>query len=218
MKKIKIFLASSNELENERRQFEIEIYRKTKMWFDKGIFLHLDVWEDLSARLTKKGSQNEYNKLIEEADIFILLAHSKVGMYTAEEFRVAFGQFQILEKPFIYTYFKEIHSDNQDSLDEFKNELETLKHYYSYFTDFHDLWNQFNKELDRLAMRAPNKHFEGEKPNLFNEKNVVRGDIKNVGSIRIGDNITTNSSNYQKKNVFEGNVDGADNFIVGDGH
>jgi len=55
MKKIKIFLASSNELKPEREQFEIEIYRKCKSWFDKGIFLYLDIWEDMSARLSLTG-------------------------------------------------------------------------------------------------------------------------------------------------------------------
>ena len=43
MRKIKIFLASSNELKAEREKFEIEIYRKCKAWFDQDIFLHLDI-------------------------------------------------------------------------------------------------------------------------------------------------------------------------------
>ena len=52
MKKIKIFLASSAELKPEREQFEIEINRKNKAWFDKDIYLHLDVWEDLSIKIS----------------------------------------------------------------------------------------------------------------------------------------------------------------------
>ena len=55
MKKITLFLASSAELKPEREQFEIEIYRKCKAWFDRDIFLHLDVWEDLSARMAAEG-------------------------------------------------------------------------------------------------------------------------------------------------------------------
>lgn len=82
MKKITLFLASSNELKAEREQFEIEIYRKCKAWFDKGIFLYLDIWEDLSARMAAEGSQSEYNKKVQAADLFILLVYSKVGMYT----------------------------------------------------------------------------------------------------------------------------------------
>ena len=106
MKKVKIFLASSAELKEERQLFEIEIYRKCKAWFEKGIFLHLEIWEDMSAKMSASGrSQSDYNEVIKECDILILLAYTKVGIYTAEEFEVAHGQFRKTEKPFIFTYF-----------------------------------------------------------------------------------------------------------------
>ena len=151
MKKIKIFLASSNELHSEREYFERKIYRKCKDWIDRGIFLHLDIWEDLSTRISTTGSQSEYNKSVQTSDLFVLLAHTKVGMYTAEEFTTAFGQFQSTQKPFIFTYFKT--SDGvttDDSLAEFHQKLKDLKHFYSSFTDENNLWGQFNEELDRL--------------------------------------------------------------------
>jgi hypothetical protein len=150
MKKIKLFLASSKELKPEREQFELEIYRKCKAWFDKDIFLHLDIWEDLSARMSVDGSQAEYNKYVQAADLFVLLAHNKVGMYTAAEFETAFGQFESTKKPFIFTYFKANPKAPDASLDEFKQKIHDLEHFYSPFTDFNDLWNQFNKELERL--------------------------------------------------------------------
>ena len=64
MKKIKLFLASSSELKEDREQFEIFIYRKCKSWFDQGIFLHLDIWEDFLDAMSSSGLQNEYNKVI----------------------------------------------------------------------------------------------------------------------------------------------------------
>ncbi len=152
MQKINIFLASSRELQAERQQFEIEIYRKTKTWFDKGLFLNLDIWEDMSGRMSATGSQSEYDKFVKNADLFVFLAYTKVGMYTAEEFENAFGQFNSTKKPFIYTYFK-APPDNvtvDDSLPAFKKKLSELKHFYSNFSDSNDLWNQFNKELERL--------------------------------------------------------------------
>jgi len=151
MKKITLFLASSAELNAEREQFELEIYRKCKAWFDRGIFLHLDIWEDLSARMAVDGSQSEYNLKVQAADLFILLVYSKVGMYTGEEFEKAFGQFKATQKPFIFTYFKTPEGIESDpSLAEFHQKLKDLKHFYSPFKDAHDLWNQFNKELERL--------------------------------------------------------------------
>ncbi|MES0491511.1 MAG: hypothetical protein ABUK01_16065 [Leptospirales bacterium] len=167
MKKIKIFLASSNELKEDRDQFEIEIYRKCKKWVDKGIFLHLDIWEDLSARMSNTRSQDDYNQKIKEADLFVLLAYSKVGMYTAEEFETAFGAFQETKKPFIYIYFKEIHKYAADiiepSLQEFKNKLGELCHFPVNYSKFSDLWLEFNKELERLEETDFAKHVRLEK-------------------------------------------------------
>lgn len=155
MKKITIFLASSNELKPEREYFEIEIYRKCKAWFEKGIFLHLDIWEDLSARMATDGSQSAYNKKVESSDIFILLAYTKVGMYTAEEFEKAFGRFQSKQKPFIFTYFKAPNGViTEPSLEVFIEKLKSLKHFFSHFKDSNDLWNQFNKELERLELEG----------------------------------------------------------------
>ncbi|MFI3118725.1 MAG: hypothetical protein QX203_01940 [Methylococcaceae bacterium] len=150
MNKINIFLASSNELKAEREQFEIQMYRKCKAWVDRGLFLHLTVWEDLSARMSDTRSQDEYNKKIAESDIFVLLAYSKVGMYSAEEFDHAFGAFKETQKPFIFTYFKETDGETEPSLQQFKDRLKALDHFYARYTDFNDLWLQFNRELDRL--------------------------------------------------------------------
>ncbi len=174
MKNIKIFLASSNELKSDREKFEIEIARKNKLWIDKGIHLHLDIWEDLSARMSLTRSQDEYNVKVKEADLFVLLAYSKVGMYTEEEFETAFGHFQSTQKPFIFTYFKDIETEVEDSLAAFKNKLKDLEHFYATYSNFDNLWNQFNKELDRLLLTD------------FKENNVQNSGkqiIQNAGKI-----------------------------------
>lgn len=188
MKKIRIFLASSAELKEERQLFEIELYRKSKAWFEKGIFLHLEIWEDMSAKVSAHGrSQTDYNEVIKECDILVLLAYTKVGIYTAEEFEVAHGQFKKTQKPFIFTYFKDVAINEGNNTPEFisllsfKQKLSDLGHFYSMYTDFHHLWNQFNKELERLA--------DGE----FNEMVARTAEEKTVGAIHQhnihGDNI-----------------------------
>jgi len=50
------------------------------------------------------------------------------------------------------------------------------------------------------------------------EKNIVRKDIKNVKKIKIGDKAYNPHESYNRKNIVEGNVEGADEFILGDGH
>lgn len=184
MKKIKIILASSNELKPERERFELEIYRKCKSWFDKGIFLHLDIWEDLSARMSTTRSQDEYNKFVRSADLFVLLAYSKVGMYTDEEFEKAFGQFQSAQKPFIFTYFKTPKGIiTEPSLADFHQKLADLGHFHCRFIDSNDLWNQFNKELDRLETDTFKANKWGSTQSEEHKYNQQADKIYNIGKI-----------------------------------
>ena len=214
MKKIKIFLASSNKLKEERQLFEAEIYRKSKKWIDKGIFLHLDIWEDLSAKMSELGhSQKDYNEVVKEADIVVLLAYTKVGMYTAEEFETAYGQFQKTKKPFIFTYFKPnppftgSNFKELESLNNFQSKLKELNHFCSFYENFDSLWNQFNKELDRLE----EKEFE-EMPK--NSKNDRKDQSQNHSTVT-GNNNTViqgmSNSSYTDKSTHQNHSGEGDN-------
>ena len=196
MKQIKLFLASSKELKDERELFEIEIYRKCKSWFDRDIFLYLDIWEDLSAKLSVDGSQSEYNKYVQCADLFILLAYSKVGRYTEEEFENAFGKFKADKKPFIFTYFKDAPEKTEDSLEAFKKKLQDLGHFYGGFKDSNDLWNQFNKELDRLEeAKFERNDF---KPAAVNNNITGDGNVSNQGGTVNQSTINADSQQAEK--------------------
>ena len=106
MQTIKIFLASSSELKSDREQFEIFISRQNDYYFDKGIRLKLVIWENFLNAMSKTRSQDEYNKAISECDVFVLLAYTKVGEYTDEEFLVALETFKDIDRPLIFTFFK----------------------------------------------------------------------------------------------------------------
>lgn len=155
MKRINLFLASSSELKDDREQFEIFIYRKCKAWFERGIFLHLDIWEDFLDAMSAGGLQSEYNKTIKTCDIFVLLAFNKVGKYTTEEFSHAFGQFAATQKPFIFTYFKipttTQSRDDLQSLWTFEDKLKELNHYRTEYHNVEGLREHFSNQLDKLA-------------------------------------------------------------------
>jgi hypothetical protein len=155
MRKIKLFLASSSELKEDREQFEIFIYRKCKAWFDKGIFLHLVIWEDFLDAMSENGLQSEYNRAISDSDIFILLVHNKIGKYTAEEFEKAFGQFIENHKPFIFTYFKTPFTtknrEDLQSLWSFEDKLTHLKHYKTEYHNIEGLREHFGNQLEKLS-------------------------------------------------------------------
>lgn len=209
MKKIKIFLASSKELKDDRNLFEIEIYRKCKAWLEKDIFIYLDIWEDLSARMSATGSQSEYNKYVQESDLFILLAYTKVGSYTEVEFENAFGKFKSDKKPFIFTYFKDT-STGEESLGHFKKKLQELGHFYCPYKDSNDLWNQFNKELERLEeARFEKNEFSAAVINgtITGDKNInIQGGSGNQINVQTG-----NTTNQQAEKIITTNIDKIDN-------
>ena len=153
---IKIFLASSSELEDDREKFEIFINRENKKYIKKNIFLELVLWEDFIDAISSTRLQNEYNVAVENSHIFISLFHTKVGQYTEEEFEKAFASFKENSTPFIYTYFKDASvnlsqiTPEINSLLNFKNKLHELGHFHSQYDDINDLKYQFGEQLNKL--------------------------------------------------------------------
>ena len=154
---IKIFLASSAELKYEREQFELFINRENKRLHERGIFLRLEIWEDFLDTMSRTRLQDEYNKVIQGCDMFVSLFATKVGMYTAEEFEVAFQQFKKDNKPHILTYFKKSKIDTTDlnrkdtnGLFDFQDKLKLLGHFFSVFENVQDLQLHFKKQLEHL--------------------------------------------------------------------
>ena len=168
MKKIKIFLASSNELRSDREQFEIFINRENKEYIKKGVFLELIIWEDFLDAMSATRLQDEYNKFILECDIFVSLFYTKVGKYTEEEFSKAFANFKEHGKPRIYTYFKDAPINTSKITSEivsllyFKEKLQELGHFHTSYTDINDLKYQFGQQLNKLL--EDNKLLENNKP------------------------------------------------------
>ncbi|TVR65827.1 MAG: hypothetical protein EA420_02395 [Candidatus Competibacteraceae bacterium] len=158
MRTQKIFLASSSELQEDRKAFEIFLNRKNKDWVKQGVFLELIVWEDFLDAVSKTRLQDEYNRAIRECDLFVMLFFTKVGKYTAEEFETAFGQFQATGKPFIFTYFKDaeistgsIDEDDLMSLLAFKKKLKVLGHFHTPYRNLDALQLHFSQQLDKLV-------------------------------------------------------------------
>ena len=152
----RIFLASSEELRDDRIAFELMIGQINQEWVPRGTFFNLVVWENFVDAMSKDGLQAEYNRAIRECDIFVLLFFTKVGKYTAEEFEVAFGAFGAHTKPQIYTYFKDavvLTGDIDESilsLLEFRRRLSSLKHYFTRYRSSEELKWLFSRQLDKL--------------------------------------------------------------------
>ncbi|EXI65710.1 MAG: hypothetical protein AW08_02920 [Candidatus Accumulibacter adjunctus] len=154
----RIFLASSAELADHRRDFENAIRRRNDLWIDQGVYLRLTIWEDFLDALSKSRLQDEYNREIRQCDVFVMLYRSKVGRYTEEEFATAVGQFQATSKPFIYTYFCDSPDDRAaasaedlQSLHSFQEKLRALGHFQTVYGNTDQLCRHFGEQLDKLA-------------------------------------------------------------------
>ncbi|MEM9889211.1 MAG: COR domain-containing protein, partial [Bacteroidota bacterium] len=158
LKTIELFLASSSELEAERRAIEIWLGRENKQWVKKGIFFHLNIWEDFLDSISITRKQDDYNEKVLRSDIFISLFGTKVGKYTEEEFDTAFGSFLDGGKPkYIYTFFQEAEM-NITKIDEvqflnykrFEKEIRKAGHFTNYFKTTEGLILQLKQQLDKI--------------------------------------------------------------------
>ena len=163
IKVIRFFLASSSELKSDRDEFEIFINRKNKEYVQKGIFIELIMCEDFLDAMSQTRLQDEYNKAIEQCDVFISLFHKKGGKYTEEEFVKDYETFKSKGKPLVYTYFKdapvkmsEITPEIQ-GLFNFKQRLSDQGHFYTVYDDINDLKYKFGDQLIKLYPRLAGK-------------------------------------------------------------
>jgi small GTP-binding protein len=116
---IKIFLASSSELREDRDAFELHFLRKNKDFRCQGFEVDVIRWETSLDAMSKTRLQEDYNEKVRKSDIFVSLFKTKTGKYTEEEFDEAHTMFMDKKKPLIYTYFKDVHVNTGSITEEF---------------------------------------------------------------------------------------------------
>jgi hypothetical protein len=162
----RIFLASSKELEPDRRAFEQEIHRRNQVWGRRGYEFQITVWEDFDDSMSPARKQDDYNTAIMQADLFVLLVGTKVGKYSREEFEFAWdcfsrtcrsGNWRAARKPRIYTYFKGMPEHGEpdpgpeyESVRHFLQRLSELGHWPNKYDDVSQLLHHFGTQLEKL--------------------------------------------------------------------
>ena len=90
MQTIRIFLASSCELAEERKYLGDCIRKFSDEWTDENVRISLQIWEDYHPEYRGVRLQTEYDEnLVKTADVVIGLFRDFCGMYTQEEIRIA---------------------------------------------------------------------------------------------------------------------------------
>lgn len=153
--KIKIFLASSAELTEDRKDFREFISVENERLHNKGIFLSLVQWEFSNEAISQTRKQDDYNKELRECDIVLCLFATKAGKYTEEEFNEALYHFKLNGKPHIFTYFKNKSVNMNDlgmefvSLLNFKDKLSNIGHFPNTYISIDELKYRFKLQLEK---------------------------------------------------------------------
>ena len=223
MNTIRIFIASSAELVQDRKEFREFLSIENDRLHTKGVYLELVQWENFLDAVSQTSLQDEYNKELEKSSIVICLFYTKAGKYTQQEFDVALKHFKEKNSPLIYTYFKTgapepaPNDEQAQNLVKFKKRLSEIGHFYTSYKSIEDLKYQFRKQLDRLE----DKGFIVMQEEIKNEtkdavtnyfKNTVTGStISAGGDVHIGDSVVTNNqtTNQQAEKIY--NIDKIDN-------
>ena len=156
IKTIKIFLASSSELSQERQEFALLIHKENKQLIKKGHYLELVLWEDLLHSFHEERIQDYFNEKMLECDVVVVVIGSKLADFTEEEFNLAWEHLKKEHHPgFLFVYVKDISIPSQDRT-AFKNyskvldlieTIEQNEQLYERFKDPVDLVYKFKSQL-----------------------------------------------------------------------
>ncbi|MEO0407506.1 MAG: COR domain-containing protein [Cyanobacteria bacterium P01_A01_bin.135] len=156
-KTIRIFLASSKELIEDRDKFDLYFRQQNDRLRKQGLYLEIIRWENELDVMSATRSQDEYNEKVRKCDLFVSLFKTKTGKYTEEEFDVARQAFQQTGKPLIFTYFKKATVSTSDfnlgdliSLRDFQNKLSELEYFWAEYESVDGLQKRFRDQLDKL--------------------------------------------------------------------
>jgi tetratricopeptide (TPR) repeat protein len=130
---IKVFMASSDELEGDRAVLGNLVRHLNDMYRTRGIYIELFQWEDFDASYGRGRKQDEYNEKVRESDMFLAFFHKKAGKFTIEEFDVAVSHFEQNAQPKIFTYMRDLAAEERETEDlaAFKKRLyDDMGHYW----------------------------------------------------------------------------------------
>ncbi|WNM61475.1 leucine-rich repeat domain-containing protein [Candidatus Nitrospira neomarina] len=157
IKTIKVFLASSEELREDRDAFDLYFRQQNDRLRQQGAYLEIVRWENFLDAMSDSRLQDEYNREVRSCDIFVSLFKTKTGRYTEEEFDVAHRGFKEQGTPRIYAFFQDAQvstvSGNRNdllSLWKFQDKLSELGHFWTKYKSTEDLHLRFRDQLDKL--------------------------------------------------------------------
>jgi formylglycine-generating enzyme required for sulfatase activity len=158
LKSIKIFIASSSELKEDRDAIELHLLRMNEKFRRQGFVVNVLRWENFLDDMSETRLQDEYNKAIKECDVYLSLFKTQIGNFAEEEFDLAHAAFIKTGKPLISVYFfcaevpgVESAIVDLNSLWSFQKRLSDLGHHQATYTTTEDLCLRFGSQLHILV-------------------------------------------------------------------
>ena len=149
MKTIKVFLASSDELKDERMHVADLFNELNDIFLHRGLYLQLVKWEKLDSSMGPKHKQEEYNEELKTCEMCMVLYWTKLGEYTGEELTTAYSELKEGRNPRkLYVFFKEP-GDITPDLQAFKESFATeYGHFYCKFENVDTMRLHFLLQLE----------------------------------------------------------------------
>ena len=154
MKNITVFLASSDELKNDRNSFHSLVASLDEIFEPRGYRIRCRRWEDFSAFCTGSRTQDDYNRIVRASDICICMFHRKAGEYTIEELNQALDEYvksQSHPKTFVYIRALIEGEMEDEALKRFKEDLfDRVGHYWCNYATDDAMKLHFVMQLERI--------------------------------------------------------------------
>ena len=148
MKTIKIFVASSEELKEER-ELMASLANDLSTKLEKiGIQVIAIEWENLDSSMGEPHKQEEYNEKLRECEMCMVLYWTKFGKYTKTELETAYKEKVNGKNPQkLWVYFKEVNDPTKEITNELKEFRDSFPikygHFYTPFANFDTLKAHF---------------------------------------------------------------------------
>jgi len=144
---IKVFLASSSELDLERAHIGDLFNDINSLIADTAVRVRLLKWEVFDPMFKGERKQSEYDQQVKKADIFIALFRSKAGKYTLEEVDVATAARAQNQRPReLYCFIQDWQEKREFDVEELKTNL-SANYITDSFVDTKDLKHKLIKIL-----------------------------------------------------------------------
>lgn len=157
--KIKIFLASSKELKEERLIFADLVGHLNKALEGQDIIISLVKWEYVDASMGPEHKQEEYNEQLRDCDLCIVLYWTSFGKWTKRELDTAYEEKCAGRNPKrLYVYFKDSEEVSEE-LQKFRDGFpENYGHFFSDYKNIDTLKAHFLLQfMDYLSLTFQGK-------------------------------------------------------------